>query len=55
LDPYYNRGIAYHYKGDFDRAIADFDEALRLDPNLESAAENKKRALAELAKRPAPK
>jgi tetratricopeptide (TPR) repeat protein len=29
---YYNRGNAYHSKGEFDRAIADWSEALRLDP-----------------------
>src|ERR1700730_10781316 len=29
---YYNRGIAYKAKGDLDRAIADYSEALRLDP-----------------------
>jgi tetratricopeptide (TPR) repeat protein len=29
---YNNRGIAWQYKGDFDRAIADYSEALRLDP-----------------------
>ena len=28
----YNRGIAWISKGEFDRAIADFDEAIRLDP-----------------------
>ena len=29
---YRNRGIAYQLKGDNDRAIADFGEAIRLDP-----------------------
>jgi len=29
---YNNRGAAYSRKGDFDRAIADYDEAIRLDP-----------------------
>ena len=29
---YFNRGAAYHAKGDVDRAIADFNEAIRLDP-----------------------
>jgi tetratricopeptide (TPR) repeat protein len=28
-----NRGVAYKRKGDFDRAIADYDEAIRLDPS----------------------
>jgi tetratricopeptide (TPR) repeat protein len=26
------RGLAYNGKGDSDRAIADFDQALRIDP-----------------------
>jgi lipoprotein NlpI len=31
---YYNRGIAYYRgKGDLDRAIGDYDEAIRLDPS----------------------
>src|SRR3569833_704776 len=30
---YNNRGLAWMAKGDMDRAIADFDEAVRLDPN----------------------
>ena len=45
---YNNRGIAYATKGDLDRAIADFSEAIRLDPkdahaynNRGSAYENK--------------
>src|SRR6516165_1397499 len=29
---YYNRGLAYQEKGDNDRAIADYDQAIRLDP-----------------------
>jgi tetratricopeptide (TPR) repeat protein len=29
---YWNRGLAYHYLGKFDKAIADFDKAIRLDP-----------------------
>ena len=34
---YNNRGTAYDDKGDYDRAIQDFNEAVRLDPNAESA------------------
>ncbi len=30
---YYNRGIAYYDLGEFARAIEDYDEALRLDPD----------------------
>jgi lipoprotein NlpI len=29
---HYNRGSAWHIKGDFDRAIADYNEAIRLGP-----------------------
>lgn len=29
---YFNRGAGYHAKGDVDRAIADFNEAIPLDP-----------------------
>jgi tetratricopeptide (TPR) repeat protein len=25
---YYSHGLTYHYKGDYDRAIADFDQAV---------------------------
>jgi tetratricopeptide (TPR) repeat protein len=31
--PYYNRGLAYYQKGDYNRAIADYDQAIRVDPN----------------------
>lgn len=31
---HYNRGIAWRAKGDYDRAIADFSDAIRLNPNL---------------------
>ncbi len=31
------RGLAYYRKGDYDRAIADFDEAIRLSPNFRDA------------------
>ena len=30
-----SRATAYEAKGDFDRAIADYDQALKLDPNLD--------------------
>jgi lipoprotein NlpI len=36
---YYNRGLAYNAKGDSDRAIADYNEAIRLDPK-DAAAYN---------------
>ena len=31
---YYERGLAYARKGEYDRAIQDYDQAIRLDPNL---------------------
>src|SRR5262245_37976109 len=34
---YNNRGYAYRNKGDYDRAIADHNEAIRLDPKNASA------------------
>ena len=34
---YNNRGTAYDDKGDYDRAIQDFNEAIRLNPNFERA------------------
>jgi len=35
---YFNRGAAYHAKGDLDRALADFNEVIRLDPKLAAVA-----------------
>ena len=29
---YISRGVAYNHKGDYDRAIQDFDVAIRLNP-----------------------
>jgi lipoprotein NlpI len=36
-----NRGMAYAIKGEYDRAIADFDEAIRLNPNIAQAFVNR--------------
>jgi uncharacterized caspase-like protein len=33
----FNQGIAAHNRGDFDRAIADFSEAIRLNPSMAGA------------------
>jgi len=41
------RGIAYKYKGEFNRATTDYSEALRIDPNNAFA----KQRLEELQKR----
>jgi lipoprotein NlpI len=38
---FYNRGYAYTDKGDNDRAIADFNEAIRIDPKSAAAFNNR--------------
>ena len=38
---YTNRGVAYGKKGEVDRAIADFDKAIALDPKLAFAYFNR--------------
>src|SRR5262249_2395559 len=38
---YDNRGVAYRRKGDFDRAIADYDQAIRLNPKYALAYNNR--------------
>jgi tetratricopeptide (TPR) repeat protein len=38
---HYNRGIAWRAKGELDRAIADYDQALRLDAKDEHAYVNR--------------
>ena len=40
---FHGRGIAYGRTGDYDRAIQDFDQALRLNPNLADAFTNRAR------------
>jgi len=35
----YSRGLAYYDKGDYDRAIADFEALLKIDPNNVKAKE----------------
>ena len=38
---YNNRGLNYNHKGEYDRAILDLNEALRLDPGMASAYNNR--------------
>jgi len=40
-EAYNNRGNAYAKKGDYDKAISDFTEAIRLEPNLALAYSNR--------------
>ena len=35
--PYRHRGLAYWNKGDYEQAIADLTEAIRIDPNMANA------------------
>jgi lipoprotein NlpI len=39
-----NRGIGYAQKGQYDRAIADYDQAIQLNPNYATAFTNRGRA-----------
>ena len=34
VEVYNNRGVAYYYKGDFDLAIQEFNQAIRRKPSL---------------------
>ena len=36
-EAYHSRGVAYFDKGDFDRAIADYDKAIKLEPDFAEA------------------
>jgi tetratricopeptide (TPR) repeat protein len=39
--PYYNRGYAYHIKGDLDLAFSDYNKAIVIDPNYAEAYNNR--------------
>src|SRR5580693_1748094 len=43
---FYNRGTAYANKGQADRAIEDYDQAIRLNPNFAEAFNNRGAAYA---------
>ncbi len=45
---YYNRGIAYRHLGEYRRAIEDYDQTLRLDPNFAVAYNNRGNAYVDL-------
>ncbi len=45
---YYNRGVAYGNLGEYRRAIEDYDEALRLDPDYAVAYNNRGSAYSNL-------
>jgi tetratricopeptide (TPR) repeat protein len=36
-----NRGVAYRFKGEYDRAITDYDEAILLNPSFARAHNNR--------------
>ena len=38
---YYNRGNAYRNNGEYDKAITDYTEAIRLDPKYATAYNNR--------------
>ena len=38
---YYNRGNAYYYKRNYDKAVEDYTEAIRLNPNYVDVYENR--------------
>lgn len=40
-EAYYNRGVDYYQNGEYDQAIADFSEAIRLDPTMAMAYSNR--------------
>ncbi len=40
-DAYYNRGIAYHKKGQYNRAIQDYDKAIEINPQYADAYNNR--------------
>ena len=41
---FYNRGLAYFYKREFEKAVEDYDQAIRLNPNYAMAIFNRGQA-----------
>ena len=55
LDPklslgFRDRGAAYYFKKDYDRAIKDYDEAIKLDPRSDRAYSNRGAAYGKLGR-----
>ena len=38
---FYTRGVAYYYKGEYDPALRDFDQAIKLNPDFAQAFDNR--------------
>ena len=50
-EAYVNRGDKLYDQGDYQAAISDYDEAIRLDPNHITARTNREKAQKELRER----
>ena len=49
-----NRGVAYQKKGEYDRAIEDFDTAIKIDPDYADAFANRAETYEKKVTIPAP-
>ena len=50
--PFNNRGVAYQKKGEYERAIEDFDAAIKIDPNYADAFANRAETYQKMADYP---